>query len=465
MDFERDETLRDRAVRLFSTSHIKQGSEAEMRATAALLATVCAVPDFGKEVIRAAKGKSGGKITCFTEVEMAMEKEHDRPNFRVDGIIRTKYGKSEWKALLEVKTSTSKLEQEQIDNYYWLTRQEAFDIIVTISNESARADGSPPLKMGNARRKKTVHLTWERLLTTAMKLRNSEAVIDKEQSWILDEWIRYVEDDNSKILQKPSLGINWNKVTKNAKARVLASDVTSLNDVVEHWIGFERTMAGRLEAILDKVKVKPRWAQKEKKNPSLFVKRIREEALRESTLSSTLKIEKTVGDVTIVLDLLTKSVRYKVEFDAPMKDKKTRQKTNINWLLTQLRKGDEVPSGLIIDIEWDARPRVIWRNTLETLKVAVKNPFRDKEKSVIDKKVMPRKFILEWAVEWGKVKKSEQILDFVYNHLVQFYRRVIEEIVPYQEKPSLMPAEETKDLESMTSRVAKEVVEKSTNLS
>ena len=61
--------LKRHEVRLFSTAGVKEG-EAEMRATAALLAMVRSVAEFGGLFINQAGGP-GGKaknVQCFTEV-------------------------------------------------------------------------------------------------------------------------------------------------------------------------------------------------------------------------------------------------------------------------------------------------------------------------------------------------------------------------------------------------------------
>lgn len=111
-DFDQSEELKSHEVRLFPPVRISTEREAEVRATAALLAMIKGVSAFGRAVVKSAGGPAG-KISCYTEVAFPpFEPEGPRP--RPDGIIRSVRGK-EWKALVEVKVGDSPLEQSQFD--------------------------------------------------------------------------------------------------------------------------------------------------------------------------------------------------------------------------------------------------------------------------------------------------------------------------------------------------------------
>lgn len=67
MPFEDTEQAEAHLVRLFPTIRIATTAEAETRATAALLAMVRAVSEFGRVVIKLAGGPAG-RVECYTEV-------------------------------------------------------------------------------------------------------------------------------------------------------------------------------------------------------------------------------------------------------------------------------------------------------------------------------------------------------------------------------------------------------------
>jgi len=69
MPFEETEHAASYLVRLFPTIRIATTAEAETRATAALLAMLRAVSEFGRTVVKLAGGPAG-KIECYTEVPL-----------------------------------------------------------------------------------------------------------------------------------------------------------------------------------------------------------------------------------------------------------------------------------------------------------------------------------------------------------------------------------------------------------
>ena len=72
MDWDKNEALEAHAVRLFPAIRISSEREAELRATASLLAVVRAVSEFGRTIVKAADGPAG-HLTCYTEVSFREE--------------------------------------------------------------------------------------------------------------------------------------------------------------------------------------------------------------------------------------------------------------------------------------------------------------------------------------------------------------------------------------------------------
>lgn len=79
-------------VRLFPSVRISSGREAELRATASLLAIAKAVSEFGRAVVKMAGGP-GGRLECYTEVPIS-DSDPDVPDLRPDGLLIVKRGEN-----------------------------------------------------------------------------------------------------------------------------------------------------------------------------------------------------------------------------------------------------------------------------------------------------------------------------------------------------------------------------------
>lgn len=91
-----------------------------------------------------------------------------------DGLIRVTRGKTEWTALVEVKTGTNELGVQQIEKYLDIARQNGFDAVLTVSNQIPSIAGHHPTILDKRKLRKVdiYHLSWSRLLV--------EAVMQKE---------------------------------------------------------------------------------------------------------------------------------------------------------------------------------------------------------------------------------------------------------------------------------------------
>jgi hypothetical protein len=85
-------------------------------------------------------GAPAGRIECFIEVPFMLREKQLFP----DRLIPVTRGKTQWTALVEVKTHTNELGCEHIENYLDIAREQGFDSVLTISNEIPPADGTHP---------------------------------------------------------------------------------------------------------------------------------------------------------------------------------------------------------------------------------------------------------------------------------------------------------------------------------
>ncbi|NKB86604.1 MAG: hypothetical protein GKS06_00080 [Acidobacteria bacterium] len=205
-------------ARLIPVAGIAGDREAEQRATSALLAVLCVVRDLSLEVLTPLGASSAAKATveAFTEVNLTAQGKSVRP----DGVIRVSYGKRVFTTLVEVKTGTNELGADQVNAYWQAAREARFDHVLTISNQITAA-GTHPVRGLRVQKNSPVqvsHLSWTRILATALRLKNHTGVDDPEQAWILEELVRYLQHDASGVLPLSDMGTSWTSIRDAARA-------------------------------------------------------------------------------------------------------------------------------------------------------------------------------------------------------------------------------------------------------
>lgn len=153
-------------ARLITVAGIRGQDEQEARATSALLAVLGAVPPFAHAIL-APLGAPRGKVETFCEVRL---KDAAGRVSRPDGAIVVTRGATAWRALVEVKTSTAPVLEEQVNRYLDLARENGFDCVITISNDivSSPTDVPYPYDRRKTRRVGLLHVSWWRILTRAV---------------------------------------------------------------------------------------------------------------------------------------------------------------------------------------------------------------------------------------------------------------------------------------------------------
>jgi len=425
-----DATSSKHEVRLFPSVHIKSDREAELRATASLLAVIRAVSEFGRTIVRIAGGPAG-RLSCYTEVPYSLQGGYGNPpeELRPDGLVQAVRGKTRWVALVEVKIGSAILDPEQIDKYHRLARQEGAGALITVSNQPALSDGRPPVSLDGRRLRSipVTHFSWERLLSEAQLLSRKKAVSDPDQKWMLDEWIRYVDDPESRIIVPPDLGSHWGDILKAARTGALEQSESELRDVARSWMGYLRKAALRLRAKLG-VDVQLRLSRKEKSDSELHLERLIAGARASGTLPGILRVPDAAGDLQIEVFLHSRSVRYGLEVAAPTEG---RQTTRIRWLWRQLR-GLTLPSDLLVTVEWSARNLI----TSAPASQFAEDPgalLVDRKGAPLPKDVNPRLFLLQWTtrLQAGRGRSSARVLEGISKGLEDFYLRVVEGLVPF----------------------------------
>ena len=331
-------------ARLIPVSGIKGQTEAEDRATSALLAVLSIVRPFSVALL----GPLGATRAKSARVEAFLQPviEVDDGTVRPDGLIRVLVGKRiSYEALVETKTGTAKLDAAQINAYLEAARSAGVDAIVTISNEIAPAPGVHPTEGLRVRSNSKVavhHLSWMLIMSEAVKEHTHRGVDDPEQAWILEELIRYMSHPKSGVLDFADMGDNWTAVRDGAVEGSLSRNSPEAVEVCQRWDQLLRVAALRLgtEIGSDVTEVIPRSHQQ---NPRLRNKEFVQSLCADGTLTGVLRVPDAIADISVTADIRTSRVILHTTFTAP-NDRTPR--AAVVWLTKQLKSAN---GSLLVD--------------------------------------------------------------------------------------------------------------------
>ena len=326
-------------ARLIPTSGINGADEQERRATSALLAVMGSVREYGR-AITAQFGAPAGVMETYIEVPFLLGAKKVFP----DGLIRVKWGKKVWTALVEVKTGPNELQREQLENYLDVAREHHFDALITISNEISPAAGVHPTQV-DGRKLRSVslhHLSWTEVLAMAVMQKDFRGVADVDQAWILGELIRYLEHPKSGAVEFSDMGASWVAVRDAVATGTLrradkdAAQVASRFDALLRFCSLK--LGQRLGAEVTQVLTKTEMA-----NPAVRSGALSDMLASEGVLRGEIRIPNTVSTLALTADLRGGRVTATFMIAAPREGKST---TRVSWLLRQLK---DAPDSLRVE--------------------------------------------------------------------------------------------------------------------
>lgn len=420
-------------ARLIPTWGISSDTEAEMRASSALLAVLSIVREFSSAVLTPLGAPSARKAEVESFIEVAL-KLSDGAVVRPDGLIRVTYGKRVFTALIEVKTGDNRLQADQLNGYWEAARQYGFDAVITISNEIAVSGQHPTegLKVRANSKVQIHHLSWTRLLSIAVMCKVHRGVEDPEQAWILGELIRYLESGASGAMSFSDMGPNWVSVRDGARASTLRKNAPEVKDVTQRWDQLIRFASLRLgsEIGVDVLQVFPRSQQ----DPKARAAHLIDSLCTTGVLDGVLRVPNAVGAISVSADLRARQIITSVDVPAPT-DRGAKARTT--WILRQL--GDDVPARLSIEA-WARNART---PTVTTVAAAREN--RDLLDDPEGREVL--RYRLTLRTEAGAARKaggkSPGFVDSVIDLLDLFYGSVVQGVTAWTPKaPQLRPRAE-----------------------
>lgn len=391
--------------------------EKEQRATSSLLAVAHAVPEFARALL-VDLGAPRGEVTTFTEVQVkdAAGKVHIP-----DGAIVVERGRTCWRCLVEVKTGSAELRDDQVARYLDWARDNGIDAVLTISNQITSSASDTPVSVDGRklRRVGLWHLSWWRVLTEAIVQHRHKGVSDPDQAWLLGELIAYLDHERSGANRFQGMGDKWVSVRTSAANNTLRASDADAHQIAERWQQFIDYLSLGLSQDLgvQVTPLRPRKSTRESRTDATV------KGLAESgRLEAAVRVPDAVGALTVEADLRTRKVTTSVDVDAP---REGRAKGRLGWLLRQLKDASD-----------ELRIDVRFANTSETTSglLGEAREASDCLYSTTDARREPRSFRLALTQRMGTKRGKEEgsFARETRSQTVEFYRDIVQGLRAWQ---------------------------------
>jgi hypothetical protein len=421
-----------RHARLIPTYGTRTQQEQEKRATSCLLAVMHGVPEFGHALLKELGAPKSPSIETFAEVRF---KDCDGKTVVPDGAIICRRGKKTWTCLVEVKTGSARLKDEQVASYLDVAREHGFDGVLTISTEiTATSDESPVAVDGRKLRTTGLwHFSWWRVLTEAVVQQRYHGISDPDQEWVLRELIHYLSSEASGAVGFEDMGENWVTVRRSAHEGTLRTGNPAARDVAERWEQFTNYLALSLSQELGASVIAQR--PRTQSMASRLDETVRS-LVESGEMRSTLRIPDAIGPLEIRTDLRSRQTTTSVGIDAP---REGRLKARFSWLLKQLADAPD-----------DIRVEAAFPNARVTTAASL-GSVRDDAAVLFyppDRKRDPRAFVVARSRPMGQ-KRGRAEGSFVREtsaQAVEFYRDLVQNLKPWHAPaPKLRTEPESRD--------------------
>jgi hypothetical protein len=405
-------------ARLFTTAGLRGTHEQEVRASAALMAILGAVPAFSRWLLKPL-GAPGGRIETFTEVIL---KTRSGDKLRPDGVVLVTRGQRTWGCLVEVKTGRAELTKKQVEGYVRLARRHGFDAVLTVSNQLSGRRDELPYDLSKVVQGKTDvhHLSWWRILTEARRAEHEKRIDDPDQAWLLGELIRYLADQRSGCAALDGMGSSWTRVRDGVRGQTMVRPDPALLAVVQRWEQLVEYIGLLLSQELG-----TDVTQRLQPDADARGKRAVRRLLDDGVLRGDLRIKDAAGPMILEADLRAGQTRAAARIDAPAKGQ---ARGRIGWLLRQLK---EAPGDLRVDAAFERAQRT----QSATLAKAQEDPelLRFSE----DRQRPPRQFTISTTRPMGRgaVRGRRAFVDSTIALATSFYRDILQDIRAWQAPP------------------------------
>ena len=401
----------------------------EGRALSVLLACLASIDDLASTLLSTLDRRVGVRSRVRTSTEVVLANAPEGVSGRPDGLIVVETGRRSWSALVEAKVRRSRLEPEQLEAYLKLAKANSIDALLTISNDFAAVPHHHPVRVARVPRGVDLyHWSWSSILTHAKVLRAAKNVDDREQRFLLDELVRFLDHSSAGVMRFDRMDANWkNIVTSVVAGAPLLRSSDAVTDTVANWHQECRDLALKLMVRVNS-NVEIRLLRAHRFDPQ---RRIADDAacLREtSTLAVEFNVPDAASPIKVEADLRARSIQVFMTLRAPEDRKSARARTN--WLLRQLA-GNE-PTDLHIKATWPGRAAA----TQETL---------DAVRADVDCLRTPNPSLAPTAFEvrlvrdaGGRFAGAKTFVDELESSVLSFYAEVGQRLKNWQPAPPKM---------------------------
>ncbi len=409
-----------RHARLIPTFGTRTQQEQEKRATSCLLAVMHGVPEFGHALLTELGAPKSPVIETFAEVRF---KDAAGKTVIPDGAIVCRRAGKTWTCLVEVKTGSARLNDDQVVSYLDVARKNGFDGVLTISTQITATSAESPIYVDGRklRTKGLWHFSWWRVLTEAVVQQRYHGISDPDQEWVLRELIHYLSSEASGAVGFEDMGGNWVTVRKAAHDGTLRPG-DAARDVAERWEQFANYLALSLSQELGATVTSqhPR-----KQTATARLDQIVKSLADSGHMHATLRVPDAVGPLQIRTDLRARQTVTSVAIDAPREGS---PKTRFTWLMRQLK---EAPDDLRVEAAFP-NARVTTAASLGDVRGDPKLLYYPP-----DPKREPRSFVLARSRPMGQ-KRGRAEGSFVREtsaQAVEFYRDLVQDLQPWPAPP------------------------------
>lgn len=314
----------------------------EERATSSLLASFMVVPEFATSVLSDAGASVGkrSKVVCYTEVVFKPLDKDSSKQPRPDGLVVITNGKKVWTALIESKIGNGELTVEQVEQYLVLAKLYKINALITISNQFATTPAHHPLKVAKAKLRSVelYHFSWLSLKSKALMLTGDKGIEDTEQSYILNELVRYLDHDSSGITALNRMPPAWKDLCADVQNGVtLTKNKENVTASVAGWHQLLRHLSLNLSMAIGQP-VDIALSRQREKDAELNFSEDCVYLSSESSLRAEFSTLNTASKIALSADILRKVVNISMKLEAP-KDR-SRATASINWLTRQFKNAD-----------------------------------------------------------------------------------------------------------------------------
>jgi hypothetical protein len=375
------------------------------------------VPEFGHALLKELGAPKSPSIETFAEVRF---KDSAGKTVIPDGAIVCRRGKKTWTCLVEVKTGSARLRDDQVSSYLEVARDNGFDGVLTISTEITASSDESPVSVDGRKLRSTClwHFSWWRVLTEAVVQQRYHGISDPDQEWVLSELIHYLSSEASGAVGFEDMGESWVPVRKSAHDGTLRLGDPATRDVAERWEQFTNYLALSLSQELGASVVahRPRT-----QSMAARIEEVAKSLGETGGMHSTLRIPDAVGALEIHTDLRSRQTTTSVAIDAPREGK---QRARFNWLIKQLS-----------DAHDDLRVEAAFPNARVTTAASLGSVREDPTILFYppDPQREPRAFVLARSRPMGQ-KKGRAEGSFVREtsaQAVEFYRDLLQHLKPW----------------------------------